>query len=529
MYTMSDALTKAGIEQSVADQFSHIILPFELMVHQYDRIRCGLSWDRFGLFDQPRTGKTIVMQIMAIYFAKYGMKSVFLMPPVLFRQFERDFHLIKSHGISIKILNGLAASKTELLRSWALHEKPAPDVLVMTREMFAGPKKNSKNPDATPYVNYLTKAYSLLFWDECHLGLQEESTAAFRAVEQFIHRAPHARVILSTGTPLTAELKNAYPIIRLKTPDRYESRRAFDDKHVNYVQIHVKVTPTPLNPRGLAKRLVVDSYKNVDLLRSNFYTNARRILRSEVSDCKVPKILRMPVELDPKHLKAYKAAIRDKIVELNDEIVDLRTEQALRQYALQSVLDPALLGCEVKKNAIVSMVEHLVDSYELDDNKVVLFANYNKTVELLEGNLKEYNPVTIFGKNTSAKNAANATAFQTGKESRVAVINPQAGGVGLKLGDVSNVAIFVEPLTVPGWFEQAAARVITLDKVDPPTIVLIEALGTYFTKAIDKMIERYGTINEVQVDSSTLIDDLTETAVHTNITRGELLNELIPG
>ena len=85
-------LQKMGEPPEVWQQFEQVILPFEPMDHQWDGFYRSRSNARSGLFFEPRTGKTLVLQMLAIFFARYGSGTIQIMPPALFRQFQHDYH-----------------------------------------------------------------------------------------------------------------------------------------------------------------------------------------------------------------------------------------------------------------------------------------------------------------------------------------------------------------------------------------------------------------------------------------------------
>ena len=124
--SFADVLLQAQLPPESVIPFNDVILPFTLRPHQVLGIQCGLYWDRFGLYHDVRTGKTIVMQLLALFYANYRMKSTFLLPPILFDQFVDEYARIKGHNLKITIIEGSAARKLDLLQSFALTPAEAP-------------------------------------------------------------------------------------------------------------------------------------------------------------------------------------------------------------------------------------------------------------------------------------------------------------------------------------------------------------------------------------------------------------------
>jgi len=502
----SDVLKSIGIE---TDLFDDIILPFTLMPHQVKGLHLGLVYDRFGLYDEMRTGKTIIMQLIALFYARYNLKTVLLMPPVLFDQFVDTFNEIKNHGLKIKVLSGTAKAKQDLLDNLMLGVVPAPDVMIMTKEMFGGPH-GKKGKYSVKNYEKLMKSYHNLTWDECHIGTQDEGSTIFKAVEKFTDKED-SRLILSTGTPINSELKGIYPQIRLKTPEAYKSRRHFDYQHVIYNNIVVRSNPTPTNPSGERSVNVIDGYKDVETLHSWLYTKATRALRSQVLDVKLPNIQTIPISLSGPHLKLYKHLIKTQIAQLSEtEIADLTQQQALRQFALRMITDPTFAGEEgekIKDVAVIQAIKTLLETVNVSDNKVLLFANFNHSVEYLATQFQYLNPAVIYGPNSSEKNREEIRRFKTNADCRMAVLNPQTGGVGVTFGDVTQFSIFAEPVSVPGLFEQAASRTILRGQKEPSITYILRIKDTLSEKMIERMLKKGSEIQEVVKDKRSLMTE----------------------
>ena len=124
--TFGQVLRRIGLEEVEAEKFDKVRLPFELRQNQVDNIHCGLSYDRFGLFDDPRTGKTICMQLLTVYFAKYGLRSIVLMPPILFDQYKSTMEDIKGHGCSVVTFDYSPAKREDHLVAWQSGQGESP-------------------------------------------------------------------------------------------------------------------------------------------------------------------------------------------------------------------------------------------------------------------------------------------------------------------------------------------------------------------------------------------------------------------
>lgn len=494
---LSEILASYGYGPEVTSKFEGVRFPFELMDHQIEDLRLGLSVDRFGLFNDPRTGKTAIMQAMAIFFARYDFKSLFLMPPALFTQFEMDFGHIQNHGLSLFQLTQSPKKRDQLLAEWNNDYHAAPDVLIMSQPIFV------KHSEILRKIGYTG-----LFFDECHMGCGKEGNKIYRAVEEFMRLSGPMtyRLILSTGSPIPNNLYDAYPIIKLKSPKSYPSRRHFDAEHVTFRQIMIR-TPYREIMRNIPDH---DQYKNLPLLNKWVMHNATRRTKQEVLGVEAPNVQTVPVKLSNPHMKLYRKVLKDRLFEVEGEVVDARQAQKLRQVALQLAVNPSIASDEghVTQNVPLETAQALLDSVNTDQTKVVMFANYNATVEMLQEHFKKLNPAVIYGQNGAEKNRQQLTKFREDGTCRLLIANPIAGGVGIKAGDISQTVIFFEPVSTPGQFDQAVSRVILKGQTEPVTVYILEILGTISPSLNDLMLGKAKTLLEVTRDKKSVFDNL---------------------
>ncbi len=508
--TFEDALLLANMPPEVAANFREVIIPFTLRPHQILGLQCGLYWDRFGLYHDVRTGKTVVMQLLAIFYAHYHLRSTFILPPILFDQFQEELAKIKGHLLKATTIEGDAARKREMLQSFALHPDTCPDLVITTAQIFAGPFGKQRKATALQNWWYFAKFSDVLFFDECHLGLQDEESLTFRAIENYIKASPTKRLVLSSGTPLRTELRSAYPQIRLKTPDLYTSRRHFDGLHVNFAQMIVSFTRAngSLGNRQVPK---IDSYKEVELLAENFYKKAHRVSKFDVLTFATPNFQIVPIHLSAKHQAIYKQLLADQILETDTELLDFRQPSKLRHFAQRLITSPELAGEEISDNAVLKALTSIIGTANVDDTgKLIIFANYNSSVKYLKEKFKSYNPAIIYGgdDSTAETNRKEVARFKRDRECNIAIINPQAGGVGLTLGDVCQTAVFAEPVTSPGLLDQAAARILLDGQTEPSVIYLLDVRKTFYSEAVKRLLEKEEEVQDVMKDRKTLLNSI---------------------
>lgn len=492
-YTMADMLMDAGAKEENAAPFANIILPYAPRTDQVEALRKQVLLKRFGLFSEARCGKSISFTTAAIYFAHHGIKSLILMPPALFLQYQELWYSIENNPASFKVFNLTAASRSASLSAWRQAPPTAPDVLVMTKEIF---KKHLKE--------LLYIGYKNLVYDEAHLGLQSRRSHMYEAVLEFVNYSGTHRLTLSTGTPLPNELLTAYPTISLINPGAYFGVGHFERTHVNYGLIQM----------GHRQFKKVVGYNNIPLLHQNLYLNAHRATKAEVLKLKTPNVQVVPVELSKAHQRLYRRLLTERVLEVRGEVVNAVQAQALRQTALQMISNPDAYSEAPIENRVLDTVETLIETLGVGagagaqsmDGKVVVFANYNRTVRALAERLKVYNPAMVYGPGTD--NAKQAERFKKDQTCRVLVANPVSGGVGLTLGGVSSVAIFAEPTSSPGAFDQAASRIMLDGQTEPVSVYILKVLHTLSPRQIELMLRKAGEVKEANQDKKSLLDEL---------------------
>jgi SWI/SNF-related matrix-associated actin-dependent regulator of chromatin subfamily A-like protein 1 len=103
-------------------------------------------------------------------------------------------------------------------------------------------------------------------------------------------------------------------------------------------------------------------------------------------------------------------------------------------------------------------VEHIKNILE-DEDKVIVFAFHRDVIEGLEEELKEYNPVKLYGSTSQKERQKSINKFSTDDETRVFIGQIQAAGEGIDgLQNKCSVGIFVEICHTPGVINQAMGR-----------------------------------------------------------------------
>ena len=156
-------------------------------------------------------------------------------------------------------------------------------------------------------------------------------------------------------------------------------------------------------------------------------------------------------------------------------------------------------------NAITDTARVLLDSVGAEHKtKVVMFANFQQSVEFLAERFKDFNPAVIYGK--SSNKESEKKKFLHDESCRLLIANPISAGVGLNLQSVCHTVIFVEPAGVAGWFKQASERVHRNGQKKPVSIYILSAMDTGAPKITKNMRRKEEDIRNVNLDRESLMD-----------------------
>lgn len=545
MASLDDLMLAAGVVNTPA-WFSDIRLPNWPFPHQMDAIKQLASNIRFGLFDEPGTGKTFPAQVHAILMASLGNKVVFTMPPKLLRQFIGEFteffQGIENH-LHIAHLDVGAVQKSKLTARW--DKQGWPDILLISYDSFrqfnarsklrtvprqqwklpperwADPRvpenywaspDEAKDRDLTPHTadgdpivfrKGVAKAknrnqlrlkqvgYNVFFFDEAH-ALCNPDAIVWKSVQHMDHELrDDIAMYLMTGTPTPTHLHNVYGLIRLLDRTAYLNKQQFMRRHV------IK------NPN--ARYLQVLGYKKQEEIYTNLYRHARRVQKREVLKLKDPLISATPIRLAGKHKKLYDQIIRDRFAVLGETVLAPDNDSALRNLALQLIScpdefdDSGELG---QDNELTKWLDLTLESINPAERKVVIFAHFKRTIAFLAKRYAEWNPAVMNGATASAWRQVDK--FKEDDSSRLFIVNWASGGAGLNL-QVASQVIFYEVPTSPKDAKQGIARCDRNGQQETVNAYFPRVLGTLLDRNFKNLLKNEQSNNEVVRDKHDLL------------------------
>lgn len=479
--TAGEAYRMIGLKNSMPAaneiQFNPEHTPFKFQLSPVAQL---IKHTRYGLFDETGVGKTLPCQLFLLLNCCLGGKSMAVMPPNLIDQFAESYSEtfigLENH-FSIERMPRGPQIREARIEAW--NKTGWPDFLLLSYQMFLKTWQVIRN-----------KGYGAVAADEAH-ALKSPSSKVHKAFQHFIGTEGKTHTLLMTGTPGHNTLVDYYGLIKIINPKAYTNKRAFERAHVEQIKVN-----------GFWKTI---GYQNRKLLSQNLYARGRRVRKEQVYDMEYPSVSEVPVRLNRNHMSLYRKLVKERVLELGDEIIDATNPSSLRQKSLQIVTNPHLFSEQTITNEVHNTLDELLDGINLRSEKVVVVANFQDTVDALAKRYAKYKPALAYGKSNTEKARKQ---FLHDKDCRMLILHPKSGGAGLNLQSVARYVIFAEPCSVPGDFKQAMDRVHRPGQDKHVTVYIIKAVGTIAPKLTEDMLAKDHEVKGIQRDKTSINDAL---------------------
>lgn len=332
-------------------------------------------------------------------------------------------------------------------------------------------------------------------------AVKTPSSDLHKAVKQFA--GPEGEesngLVLMTGSPVLNNLTDLYDLIKLITPKRYATFRSFE-------RIHCVMT------YGRFPKLV--GFQNEDYTYQSLYLHGRRVTKKEAIDLPPRLVSEIQIHLAPKHLELYKRLATERVLEIGEKVIDATTASSLYVKSQRMLLCPELFhdseahGEWKTENTLLTALDELVHS--LGGRKLLLFCWFTESVRKLCMRYSHLNPATLYGEVTGNEREQMKAKFINDNSCRLMIANPRSGGVGVDgLQGVCSHVAFIEPIGVPGLFEQALSRVHrTGQKAESINVYLFTAMQTVAVKLRNDLARKERDANSVVRDAKTLLTEL---------------------
>lgn len=395
------------------------------MAHQRETAEFLTLHKRAFCFDEQGLGKTAAASWAADYLMTLGrVKRVLIICPVSIMQaaWQQDLFKVLMHR-TVGIAHGTKDKRTAVINSGCEFCIINYDgVLVVEEELRAA-------------------KFDLIIMDE---GSYVKSAAAKRskAIKRLIES--DTRVWLMTGTPAAQSPEDAYGLAKLVSPERVP--KFFGSWRDMVMQ---KISMYKWIPRARAKDIVHTALQP-----------AIRHTKEECLDLPEMVVIDRNIPLTAQQTKYYKALKEQMLARAAGEEITAVNAAAMLNKLLQ-------LSCGAVYHDAGGVIEFdvkprldaLDDIIQESTDKVIIFAPFKHTIELLEKDLaaRGYTTAVIDGDVAPTKRGVIFSAFQYQEDPKVIIIQPQAAAHGVTLTRASTVVWF-GPTTSLEIYLQANAR-----------------------------------------------------------------------
>lgn len=244
----------------------------------------------------------------------------------------------------------------------------------------------------------------------------------------------------------------------------------------------------------------VVGYKNLDLLKQKIDRFMLRRIKEEVLKDMPPKTIENIVfPLSESESKLY-SAIRKQIVEEVSGLsnLDTRTLNIIPVKMLrlkQCTGHPELVhSLDVKEATKLQVLKEMIEGIVASGDKAIIFTQFAEMLHILSRELKDYNPILIYGDIDSEERMKSVKEFNDSPYRHVIVMT-EAGAYGLNMQSASYVFHYDAPWSI-AKLEQRENRAHRIGSKKPVTIYNLIAKGT-IDEYVLKILKRK---NQISVD-----------------------------
>lgn len=439
--------------------------PFTLRSDQIEVIEDKIDYPRAGLYAEVGTGKTVMATYLTLCWN--AEVNVVIMPPILFKQWERWLKSIPNIG-DVLIYRG------------TLKQRQAMDLTKPTWILMSiGILKN----DYKRIHNALAGKTKTVDVDEA-TSIKNPASGNHKAVASL---AEDSNLALLTGTPLSTP-HDAYAYVKLITPGIYRSKTQFDNIHVAERDFFEKVT----------------EWKNLELMQDNLMLHSARLLKENVlKGLKQPNYIPIEYELEKEHMALYKVLAEEQILLLETGGKIDATSASKLYNALQQIIVnwDHFSGDEDARSTTFDLIDHVMDSAAVmnpKNSKLIICSYYRITSAKILQYLQEFGAVGIYGDVSAKQQEVNSERFAFDPSCRILVMQPMSGGFGSNYQHVCSEVLFAEAPRMPLHFNQVVGRVYRDGQPNVPNIHIGIASGTIQKHLFENLLHNDQLLNRVQ-------------------------------
>ena len=323
--------------------------------------------------------------------------------------------------------------------------------------------------------------FDLIVIDEAN-AYKTVTTKRWKTLAKLIN--PTTRLWMMTGTPASQSPEDAFGLAKLVNPHGVPKYlTAWRDKVMH------QVTPFKWVPKATSQQEVFKALQP-----------AIRFKKSECTDLPEVMYQTREIPLSPQAAKYYKWLRDQMLIEAAGETVSA-VNAAAKLTKLLQIAGGAVYtdDKEVIEFDVSPRLNALIEVIEETDNKVIVFVPYSHTIQLVARFLNQKGVVNeiIEGSVNARMRSEIIDRFQTEKNPRVLVIQPQAASHGVTL-TAADTVVFWSPVMSVETYIQCIARIDRVGQVNCMTVVHLQ--GAEVERRVYQMLQGKVDSHEKLVD-----------------------------
>ena len=323
--------------------------------------------------------------------------------------------------------------------------------------------------------------FDLIVIDEAN-AYKTVTTKRWKTLAKLI--APSTRLWMMTGTPASQSPMDAFGLAKLVNPvgvPKYMT--SWRDKVMH------QVTPFKWVPKATSQQDVFNALQP-----------AIRFEKAQCLDLPTVMYQTREIPLSPQAVKYYKVLRDQLLIEAVGETVSA-VNAAAKLTKLLQIAGGAVYtdDREVIEFDVSPRLNALMEVIDETNNKVIVFVPYSHTIQLVARHLNQQGVINeIIEGSVSAKVRSDIiNKFQTAKDPRVLVIQPQAASHGVTL-TAADTVVFWSPVMSVETYIQCIARIDRVGQVNSMTVVHLQ--GAEVERRVYQMLQGKVDSHEKLVD-----------------------------
>jgi len=402
--------------------------------HQLTALEKSWNKENFAYFMEMGTGKTkVLIDNLAMLYDKGKVDGALIIAPkgVVKTWYEQELptHLA-DHIENVTVLwqANITKGQQEKLDS-VLQNETSLHILIMNVEALSTDKG----------VNFARKfllSHNTLMAIDESTTIKNPSAKRTKNIITIGKQAKYRRIM--TGSPITKNPLDLYSQCEFLDPWLldFTSYYAFRNRYAEMKTMHI-------HGRSIQ---VVSEFKNLGELSETVKTFSDRVLKEDCLDLPPKNFIKRHIVLTHDQRKIYEQMKKAAMAVLNGKVTTTMTvlTQLMRLHQITCGHFTADDGTTqlIDNNRI----KELMNILEETEGKVIIWANYQRDVNLIIKNVVEKygknSIVDYYGLTPQEDRQDNIRKFQNGPECRFLIGTPQTGGYGITLTKANTVVYF---------------------------------------------------------------------------------------